>query len=243
MLALTLKEIRAFFGSVIGYLVIGVYLLINSCVLWLLPGNFNVLDGGYATLDNLFIISPWVFMFLIPAITMRVFADEKKAGTMELLFTKPITDLQIVWAKYLAGLVLVLFSILPTIIYYVSIYQMGNPVGNVDSGGTFGSYLGLLLLGASYVSLGVFASALTENQIIAFLLSMFLCFFFYFGFEQIAALMPLSTFNLFVLNLGINEHYNSISRGVIDSRDLLYFISVIVTFALATRLVLQSRKW
>jgi ABC-2 type transport system permease protein len=243
MLALTLKEIRAFFGSVIGYLVIGVYLLINSCVLWLLPGNFNVLDGGYATLDNLFIISPWVFMFLIPAITMRVFADEKKAGTMELLFTKPITDMQIVWAKYLAGLVLVLFSILPTLIYYISIYQMGNPVGNLDSGGTFGSYIGLLLLGATYVSLGVFASSLTENQIIAFLLSMFLCFFFYFGFEQIAELMPLSTFNLFVLNLGINEHYNSISRGVIDSRDLLYFVSVIVTFALATRLVLQSRKW
>ncbi len=243
MWALTLKEIRSFFGSITGYVVIGVYLLINSCILWLLPGSFNVLDGGYAALDNLFIISPWVFMFLIPAITMRVFADEKKAGTMELLLTRPITDLQIVLAKYLAGLVLVVFSVLPTLIYYFSVYQLGNPPGNIDSGGTFGSYIGLVLLGGSYVALGVFSSALTENQIVAFLLAMFLCFFFYFGFDQIAELMPVSALNLFVLGLGINEHYNSLSRGVIDSRDLLYFFSLIVIFALATRLALQSRKW
>ncbi len=243
MWALTLKELRGFFGNLTGYVVIAVYLLINSCVLWLLPGTFNILDGGYASIDNLFIISPWVFMFLIPALTMRLFADEKKAGTMELLFTKPITDFQIVWAKYLAGLVLVLFSVLPTIVYYISVYQLGNPAGNIDAGGTAGSYIGLFLLGSSYVAIGVFSSSLTDNQIISFLLAVFLCFVFYIGFEQVADLLPTSDFNLLILNLGINEHYNSLSRGVIDTRDVLYFVSLIVLFALATRLVLQSRKW
>lgn len=243
MWALTIKELRGFFGNLTGYVVIAAYLLINSCVLWLLPGTFNILEGGYASIDNLFIISPWVFMFLIPALTMRLFSDEKKAGTMELLFTKPITDIQIVWAKYLAGLVLVIFSVLPTLVYYISVYQLGNPVGNIDSGGSLGSYIGLLLLGSSYVALGVFSSSLTDNQIISFLLAVVLCFVFYLGFEQIAGLLPTSGFNLLILNLGINEHYNSLSRGVIDSRDVLYFISLIVLFTLATRLVLQSRKW
>lgn len=243
MWALTLKELRGFFGNLTGYVVIAVYLLINSCVLWLLPGTFNILDGGYASIDNLFVISPWVFMFLIPALTMRLFADEKKAGTMELLFTKPITDFQIVWAKYLAGLVLVLFSVLPTIVYYISVYQLGNPTGNIDAGGTAESYIGLFLLGSSYVAIGVFSSSLTDNQIIAFLLAVLLCFVFYIGFEQVAELLPTSDINLLILNFGINEHYNSLSRGVIDSRDVLYFISLIVLFALATRLVLQSRKW
>jgi ABC-2 type transport system permease protein len=243
MLALTLKELRGFFGSLTGYVVIAVYLLINSCVLWLLPGSFNILDNGYASIDNLFIISPWVFMFLIPALTMRMFADEKKAGTMELLFTRPITDMQIVWAKYIAGLILVLFSVLPTLVYYVSVYQLGNPAGNIDAGGTWGSYIGLLLLGGSYVALGLFSSSLTDNQIISFLLAVLLCFVFYLGFEQLAELVPTSDVNLLILNLGINEHYNSLSRGVVDSRDVLYFLSLIVLFALATRLVLQSRKW
>ena len=146
MLALIQKEIRAFFGSIIGYLVVMVYLLINSVFLWLFPGSFNILDGGYASLGYLFTISPWVFLFLIPALSMRLFADEKKGGTMELLLTKPLSDLQIVLAKYSAGLVLLLVSLLPTLIYYYTVYQLGNPSGNVDSGATFGSYVGLLFL-------------------------------------------------------------------------------------------------
>lgn len=143
--ALMLKEIRSFLNSITGYLVIVVYLLINSFLLWLFPGVFNILEGSYASIDNLFLISPWVFMFLIPAITMRMFADEKRAGTMELLLTRPVTDMQIVFSKFSAGFVLVLFSILPTLVYYLTVYQLGNPVGNIDSGGTFGSYIGLLL--------------------------------------------------------------------------------------------------
>ena len=238
-----LKEIRSFLNSVTGYLVIVVYLVINSVFLWLVPGNFNLLEGGYASIDGLFLISPWVFMFLIPAITMRMFADEKRGGTMELLLTKPLTDMNIVWSKFSAGFILVLFSLLPTLIYYFSIYQLGNPVGNIDSGGTFGSYIGLLFLGSSYVAIGVFSSSLTDNQIIAFLIGMFLCFVFYFGFNQMATLGGFQNMELLILSLGISEHYTSMSRGVIDSRDVLYFIGLIVIFALATRLVIQSRKW
>lgn len=238
-----LKEIRSFFNSITGYLVIVVYLVINSVFLWLFPGSFNILDAGYSGIDTLFIISPWVFMFLIPAITMRMFADEKRAGTMELLLTKPLTDLQIVWAKFSAGFILVLFSLLPTLVYYISIVQLGNPVGNIDSGGTFGSYIGLLLLGASYVSIGVFSSSLTDNQIVAFLIAVFICFIFYIGFDELAGLELFGNGDLVILNLGINEHYTSLSRGVVDSRDVLYFLSLVVIFALGSRLVIQSRKW
>lgn len=238
-----LKEIRSFLNSVTGYLVIVVYLLINSVFLWLFSGNFNLLEGNYASIDSLFLISPWVFMFLIPAITMRMFADEKKAGTMELLLTRPLTDMNIVWSKFSAGFVLVLFSLLPTLIYYYSIYLLGNPVGNIDSGGTFGSYIGLLFLGSSYVAIGVFSSSLTDNQIISFLISMFLCFIFYTGFNEVASLPIFENADLLILSLGISEHYTSMSRGVVDSRDVLYFVGLIVIFALATRLVLQSRKW
>ncbi len=243
MRALMWKEIKSFLNSITGYLVIVVYLLINSVFLWLFPGSFNILDGGYASIENLFLISPWVFMFLIPAITMRMFADEKKGGTLELLLTKPLTDLQIIFSKFTAGLILVIFSVLPTLLYYYSIYQLGNPVGNIDSGGALGSYIGLIFLGASYVSIGVFASSLTDNQIVAFLIALFLCYFFYSGFDQIAELNALGSFNLLILSLGINEHYTSMSRGVIDSRDLIYFIGLILIFSYATRLVIQSRKW
>lgn len=238
-----LKEIRSFLNSITGYLVIIVYLLINSFFLWLNSGNFNLLEGNYASIDSLFIISPWVFMFLIPAITMRMFADEKKGGTMELLLTKPLSDMSIIWSKFSAGFILVLFSILPTLLYYYSVYQLGNPVGNIDSGSVFGSYIGLLLLGSSYVAIGVFSSSLTDNQIISFLISLFLCFFFYIGFEEVSGLEIFNNADLLIKGFGINEHYSSISRGVVDSRDVLYFVGLIFVFAQATRLVLQSRKW
>ena len=241
--ALMLKEIRSFLNSITGYLVIVVYLLVNSLILWLLPGPFNILEGSYASIDDLFIISPWVFLFLIPAITMRMFADEKRAGTMELLLTKPLTDMQIIWSKFSAGVLLVVLSVLPTLIYYFSVYQLGNPIGNIDTGGTFGSYIGLVFLGAGYVSIGLFASSLTDNQIVSFLIAVLLCLIMYMGFEQLAGMQMFGNADLFILELGMNEHYNSLSRGVIDSRDVLYFLSVIGIFALATRLVIQSRKW
>lgn len=182
-------------------------------------------------------------MFLIPAITMRLFADEKRLGTLELLLTKPLTELQIILSKYLAGLLLVIFSLIPTLLYFYTIYQLGNPVGNIDVGGTVGSYIGLLFLGASYTAIGLFASALTDNQVVSFIIGLALCFFFYFGFDQIAASQIFSGLDLFIYNLGINEHYVSMSRGVLDSRDVIYFISLTGLFILATRLILQSRNW
>jgi ABC-2 type transport system permease protein len=243
MISLYRKEILSFFSTITAYLVIGVFLLLTSLFLWLFPNAFNLLDSGYAAIDGLFLIAPWVLMFLIPAITMRMFADEHKAGTMEFLLTKPLTDFQIIGAKFLAGFTLVLISLLPTLLYFYSIYQLGNPVGNIDVGAVVGSYIGLMFLAAAYVSIGLFASVLTDNQIISFIIAVMICFFLYMGVEEIAALGLMGGFDVFFAKLGINEHYTSISRGVIDSRDVLYFLSIVTTFGWATRLVLQSRKW
>lgn len=243
MFQLLKKEINGFFSSLTGYVVIIVFLLITGLFLWVFPGEFNILDSAYASLDPLFIIAPWVFLFLVPAVSMRLFADEKKSGTIEFLFTQPLTEAQIVLAKYLAGLALVLFSLIPTLIYLFSVYQLGNPVGNVDIAGVTGSYIGLFFLAAIYVSVGVFSSSLTDNQIVAFLLAILLSFFTYIGFELISSLPFFNSISDVVLNLGINEHYKSISRGVLDLRDIVYFVSVISLFLYLTRTVLESRKF
>ncbi|MFH0896072.1 MAG: gliding motility-associated ABC transporter permease subunit GldF [Bacteroidota bacterium] len=243
MYTLLKKEINTFLGSLIGYIAVIVFLLINGLFLWVFPLDFNILNGGFANIDGLFMLAPWVFLFLIPAITMRSFADEKKVGTLEILMTKPLSDLQVILAKYLAGLILVLFSLVPTLIFFISVYQMGDPVGNIDMGGTWGSYIGLLFLGGAFVSIGIFSSSLTDNQIVAFILSVFLCGFVYIGFDFIYGLDLFGRFDLFIKDLGINSHYTSISRGVIDSRDLLYFLSLITFFVLLTKVSVQSRKW
>ncbi len=243
MYTLFRKEISGFFSTLTGYIVIIVFLVINGLFMWVFPGAYNVLDSGYATLDTLFVIAPWVFLFLAPAVTMRMFADEKKSGTIELLYTRPLTDFQIIFAKYLAGLVLVLFSILPALIYFYSVYQLGNPIGNIDTGGTWGSFIGLFFLAAIYVAIGVLSSSFTENQIVAFVLGMLLCFLIYIGFDYLSELSLFRSFDGFIINLGINEHYKSMSRGVIDSRDMVYFISVIAFFLLITKTILHSRKW
>lgn len=243
MLTLISKEIRSFLGSLIGYIVIVVFLTTIGLIMWVFPGGINVLDGGYASIDALFYIAPWVFMFLVPAITMRLFAEESRTGTIELLLTKPLTDFQIVFAKYIAGFTLVLFSLLPTLVYFYSVYSLGNPIGNIDVGGTVGSYFGLLFLGSVFVAIGVFASAITKNQIISFIVAVFLCFFCYVGFESISSLEFFGSVDDIILKLGINEHYISMSRGVIDTRDVVYFLSTIGLFLILTKTVLSSRKW
>ena len=243
MFTLLKKEIRSFLSSLIGYITIIVFLLVMGLFLWVLQTDSNILDNGYATIDPLFIISPWVFLFLIPAITMRSFADEKKAGTIELLLTRPLTDLQIIVAKYLAGFVLVLFSLLPTLIYYYSVHKLGNPQGNIDTGGMWGSYIGLLFLGGAFVAIGIFASAITDNQVVSFILALFLCFFIYTGFDFISSFSLFGKIDNVILALGINNHYGSMSRGVIDTRDVIYFLSLIAIFIFSTRTVLESRKW
>ena len=243
MFTLFKKEINGFLNSFIGYIVIVVFLLMTGLFLWVFPLEFNVLDFGFAGLDGLFILAPFVFLFLIPAITMRSFADEKKSGTLELLMTQPLTDLQVILAKYFAGVVLVIISLLPTLVYYFSVYMLGLPPGNLDSGSIWGSYLGLLFLGASFVAVGIFASSLTDNQIVSFILAVFISFFLYMGFEFIYTFILSGKTGLIIESLGLNAHYSSISRGVIDSRDLIYFLSVTALFILLTKFSLESRKW
>ncbi|HNX44070.1 MAG TPA: gliding motility-associated ABC transporter permease subunit GldF [Bacteroidales bacterium] len=243
MYTLLRKEVSSFLNSLIGYAVIIVFLLINGLFLWIFPMQFNILEYGFAGIDNLFLLAPWVFLFLIPAITMRSFAEEQRSGTMELLLTKPLTDMEIILAKYLAGVVLVFFSVLPTLIYFISVYLLGQPVGNVDMGGTWGSYLGLLFLGAGFVAIGIFASSVSGNQIVSFLIAVFLCGFVYIGFEFIYGLSLFGRIDLFIQQLGISAHYASMSRGVIDTRDVIYFLSLIAVFLMLTRFNLERRKW
>jgi ABC-2 type transport system permease protein len=243
MLPIFFKEINAFFSSLIGYIVVGTFLVLMGLLLWVFP-EYSILDSNYATLDTLFGIAPMVFMFLIPAVTMRAFAEEKQSGTIELLVTRPITDWQIVGGKFLACFVLVAFALLPTLLYYFSVHQLGAPVGNIDSGGTIGSYIGLLFLAGAFVSIGVFASSLTNNQIVAFVLATFLCFFVYLAFGFLSRLpIFFGKTDDIVQSLGIEYHYNSISRGSLDTRDLVYFLSIIALFLAATVLSLGKRRW
>jgi len=243
MLALFKKEINNFLNSLIGYLVIIVFLVIISLILWVFPGNYNLLHAGFASLDGLFVAAPFVFLFLIPAITMRFFADEIRSKTLEILLTKPLTDMEIILSKFFAGLTLVFLSLIPTLTFVVTLYHFGMPPGNLDLGGVWGSYLGLLFLGASFVSIGLFASALTENQVVAFIIAVFLCGFIYIGFELIYTLGLFGGADLFVRNLGMYAHYISMSRGVVDTRDVVYFISLTVFFVVLTKIRLQSRYW
>lgn len=243
MWALIKKEINTFLSSLIGYVVITVFLLLTGLFMWGFDGTLNVLDQGYAHLDTLFYVAPWVFMFLVPAVTMRSFSEEKRTGTIELLFTRPLTDLQIIAAKYLGAVFLVLLALLPTLVYAYTIFVLGNPIGNLDIGGTIGSYLGLFFLAAGFASIGVFASAVSENQVVAFILALFLCFFFYSGLEQIASFDLFGQLDRFLQSLSISEHYDSMSRGVIDTRDVIYFICLSGLFIIFTKTVLQSRKW
>ena len=243
MFTLYKKELSGFFSSLIGYLTIAVFLLLTGLMLWVLKSDFNILDYGFATLDGLFLIGPFLYLFLIPAITMRSLAEERRGGTIEMLMTRPLSDWTIVWAKFLAAWTLVLISLLPTLVAYFSVVALGDPVGNIDTGSVVGSYIGLLLLGGAFVAIGLFCSSLTQNQIVSFILSAVVSVVAYLGFESLHNMGFLGGADLFVKRLGMMDHYQSISRGVVDTRDVLYFLSVMAIFLMATRMVLQSRKW
>lgn len=243
MFNIFLKELNHFFSSLIGYIAIIVFLLATGLFLWVFPDT-SVLDYGFATLESLFYMAPWIFMFLIPAITMRSFSEEYNTGTIEILNTKPLTENRIIGGKYLAAFFLVLFSLLPTLIYFYSVSSLGAPAGNIDSGATWGSYIGLLLLGGAFVAIGIFASAITNNQIVAFIIAIFLCFFVYIGFDYVSRLdIFFASLDSFIEQLGIDAHYQSIGRGVVDTRDLIYFLSLIAAFLYFTKIALESRKW
>lgn len=237
MIAILKKEFNSFFASTIAYLVIGVFLLINGLFLFIFKDDLNILNAGFADLNPFFYLAPWVFIFLIPAITMKSFADEFNNGTIELLKTKPISNWQIVLGKFWAALILVVIALIPTITYVYTIYQLGNPIGNIDFASTIGSYIGLLFLAATYTAIGLFTSTLSKNQIVAFILGVFSTFFLFYGFDAIS-----NSFdnNLTIQQIGINEHFKSISRGIIDTRDLVYFISVTIFFLFITKTRLEN---
>ena len=234
MLAILKKEFNSFFSTPIGYLVIAVFLVINGLFLWIFDGDFNILNAGFADLSSFFFLAPWIFIFLIPAVTMRSFSDEYNSGTIEILKTKPISDWQIVLGKYLASFLLILCAIIPTLIYVYSISNLANPTGNIDIGSLLGSYFGLLFLVSTYTAIGVFSSTLSSNQIVAFIIAVSLSFFLFFGFDAMASLFGNSAYT--IQKLGMNEHFKSMSRGVIDTRDLIYFISITIFFLVITKM-------
>lgn len=240
MKSIILREIKSFFGSPVGYLVIGVFLIVNGLFLWVFEGDYNILNSGFADLSPFFTLAPWILIFLIPAVTMRSFSDERKQGTMELLLTKPLSIWEIVNGKFLGALLLIVLAIIPTLIYVKVISDLGLPEGNIDLGSTIGSYFGLLFLIAAYSSIGIFTSTLSENQIVSFIIAVFLCFFFYYGFEAVAALFP--GFSQIIAVFGMQNHFKSISRGVIDTRDVLYFISITILFLSLTVYQLKTFK-
>ena len=242
MISILYKEISGFFTSLVAYMTMAAFLLVTGLFLWVFPDS-SILDYGYAGLDSFFNIAPYLFIFLIPAITMRSLAEEKKDGTFELLATRPLSDWDIVLGKFFASLAIVVLTLLPTLIYYFSVYQLGITKGNIDTGAVIGSYIGLVLLGSAFTSIGIFASSLGKNQIIAFTFSVFICFFSFSGFDSISSIISLQGIASFLTGLGINQHYQSVSRGVLDTRDLIYFLSFTGLFLLFTKTILGGRKW
>lgn len=243
MFAIFKKEIQQFFSSLIGYIAIIVFLLVLGLFIWVFPDT-NIFDFGYATLDSFFSIAPYIFIFLIPAITMRSFAEEINTGTIELLSTRPVTEMQIILGKYFAALLLVFIAILPTCIYFITVYLLASPVGNVDTGGILCSYFGLLFLGAVFIAIGIFCSSVTSNQIVAFIVGVFLCFFIYLAFGYIAQFgIFIGKSDYLIESLGLSAHYDALGKGVIDTRDVVYFLSVISVFIVFTRTALASRRW
>ncbi len=236
------KEITSFFSSLVAYIAIALFLLILALFLWVFPDT-SIPDYGYASMSTFFTLTPLLLMLLIPAVTMKAFAEEKKEGTFELLLTLPLTEWQIIAGKFFASLAVIAAALVPTLIWYLSVYFLGNPIGNVDSGAVIGSYLGLLLLAGSFTAVGIFCSSVTSNQILAFVLSLAVIFLFFMGFDYVSALPVLAAVDYYVAGLGFNAHYQSLGRGVADSRDLIYFISMILLFLLATRMVIGGRKW
>jgi ABC-2 type transport system permease protein len=240
MISIARKELHQFFSSLMGYISIILFLVINALYLFILKDS-NIFDFGYATLISFFELAPWVFIFLVPALSMRSFAEEFKSGTFETLKTRPLTKWQIVLGKYLAIITVIFIAIIPTFLYVITIRSLSS-TGGIDGGAIAGSYIGLFLLASVFAAISVWCSSLTSNAVIAFLLSAFACVILYFGFSAISKL-PVFTGNAdyYIEMLGIDFHYQSISRGVVDTRDVIYFFSVIFLFLFATQKNLNKK--
>lgn len=242
MLAIFKREIKSFFASAIGYLIIGLFLLLSGLFLWVFKGPFNILDYGFADLSNFFLLAPWVFLFLIPAISMKSFSEEKKLGTLELLFIKPIGLWRTVVGKFLGASSLVVLAVLPTLLYVYAVSELGSTTGNLDMGPVLGSYFGMLFLIACFTAIGLFASSLTNNQIVAFILALVLSFSLYYGFEAISTLFSSGSTAVGIQSLGMKAHFESIARGIIDTKDLVYFLSIAAFFLYLTVVTLKYHK-
>lgn len=241
ILTLFKKEFRSFFTSATGYIVLALFLLGTGLFLWVLPGGFNVLDGGYAQLDGLFTLAPWLYLFLCPAVTMRLFAEERSQGTLEVLFTRPASKWSLVIGKALSGWALVVMALLPTIVWYITLNFMAEPFGNVDHGAFWGSFIGLILLAGIYCAVGTFASSVSSNQIVAFILAATLCFVLFYGFALVGSLVHSGDLSRIIKSFGIDDHYKSMSRGVIYSLDLLYFFLLSTLFVWLTKLQISKK--
>jgi ABC-2 type transport system permease protein len=233
VLAIFRKEIGSFFNSLIAYIVMAVFLTAIGLIVWVFPES-NILDYGYADLGSFFNLAPYVLIFLIPAITMRSLAEESRNGTLELLLTKPLHDYELVIGKFLANWALVLLTLSPTILYYYSVYQLGNPVGNVDSAAVFGSYIGLLLLSGVIVSIGLWSSSLNDNQIVAFILGVFVAFIWYVGFGAVSGLFGSGAFAALFSWAALDQQYMALGKGVLDSRNVIYLLSLMAFFIFLT---------
>ena len=242
MKALYLKEIKSFLSSVIGYVFILIFLFTSGLFHWVISFNTNLLEGAESDMIPFFNLSPMIFLILIPAITMRSIAEERKNGTIELLFTRPVSDLNVILSKYFAGVTLLIIALIPTLFFYFSMHFLGSPVGVIEDGATLTSYLGLILLGSTFVAVGIFCSALTSSQIVAFIMAMFFCWFLYDGLNLLGSFNLMGEFDYIIRYLGITYHYDSIKRGVVDSSDIIYFLSLIVLFISASLSVVKSLK-
>lgn len=238
MLAILKKELNSYFSSLTAYAVVGVFLLTNGLFLWVFDDDFNILNAGFADINSFFYLSPWLLMFLVPAITMKSFAGEYENGTIETLVTKPISKAQIILGKFLASFLLILLGIVPTLVYVFSVSELGKPIGNIDLGSTFGSYFGLILLVGAFTSIGVFCSAVAKNQLIALVTAIILCFIFYYGIDSLATLLDSKGY--WITSLSLSEHFKALSRGVIDSRDITYLLSVVFFFLFLTHKQLRN---
>lgn len=223
------KELNYFFSTVVGYIVIALFLITNMLFLWVLPGQYNILDSGYASVDGLFVLAPWLFLFLCPAITMRMVAEERQTGTIETMLTKPVSVTTVVVSKWVAASILVLVSLLPTLVWYVMAFFLAEPVGNVDGGAFWGSWIGLAMLAMLYSAIGLLGSSLTKSQIVAFVASAAISFLMYYGFELAGSLLP-GRQAYYLQMFGIDAHYKSIARGVLDSRDIVYYLAATTLF-------------
>ncbi|MEI7830876.1 MAG: gliding motility-associated ABC transporter substrate-binding protein GldG, partial [Prolixibacteraceae bacterium] len=236
------KELLQFFGSLIAYMILVVFALISGLFLWFFEGNINILNGGYASMSSFFDLAPWLYLFLIPAITMRLFSEEVRSGTMELLFTRPVSVFQLIFAKLLAAFFVVFLTLLLSLVYFYTVYLLGNPVGIVDAAATMGSYLGLLFLALIFLSVGIFCSSISENQMVAFVLAVLISFFLFSGFELLADLTTSVSLSSFLLSIGISSHYESMSSGLVDSRDLFYFLTITAIFIFITGISLRWNR-